>query len=322
MKVSAVSVNEDAGSVIITVKRDPVDGIMPAVTVLVQTTDKEAVAGSDFVVDGTPLTAVFAQGETEATVNISITDDDREEIAETFDVEIKTDAAYTIGSTPNTTVTINSDDLSTVSIKNEPNAVLESDAGARFVFLRELPAGGSDTALDLTLTITDGTAVAGDDYMQADPGVSFTFPIPSVGDTYSQMEFEIPMMFDDLYEPEETFTVAVPNQPTKYKLGWSNSAIVTITDDDEPMFKFSPATLTLNEGAGGTGSIVMVNHADNSPDYTVDILTKDGTALSASDYTSITSSITFTSASDTMTFPISTGADQVCMIYTDFVHAR
>lgn len=146
----------------------------------------------------------------------------------------------------------------------------------------------------------------------ATAGVDFQQKVGSI--TFKPGELaktiDITIIGDNITEKNEQFLVgllATLNQ--NYRLALKNTARGTIIDDDE-------GTLTINdvsktEGNSGTTSYVFTVKLStpNSEVVTVDFATENGTATSASDYTSTSGTLTFQPGETSKSITVSVGGD-------------
>ncbi|WP_227873667.1 calcium-binding protein, partial [Aphanothece sacrum] len=85
--------------------------------------------------------------------------------------------------------------------------------------------GGSDGAVSVKVTPTDGTALSSTDYTNTPITVNFA-------DKETSKTVTIPINNDTVYEPDETLNLTLSNPTGGVTLGTQKTAIVTITNDD------------------------------------------------------------------------------------------
>ena len=89
----------------------------------------------------------------------------------------------------------------------------------------------------------------------------------------------IPITDDTTAEPSEDFSavLTIPATATGITKGAADTATIDITDDDPVEVVFNPAQYTVNES---DGAVTLTLNADKpaSFDYTVEVVTQDGTA--------------------------------------------
>lgn len=155
---SAVSVNEGAGTVILTVNRT--DGAASGVTVNYATQNGTATAGQDYTTTNGVLS--FGAGEASKPITVPITNDTSVEGNETFSVNLSSPAGgATLGSPASVTVTIVDNDTCTYSIS--PGAQSFAVGGGTGSINVTAPAGCGWTATESAawITITGGASGSG-----------------------------------------------------------------------------------------------------------------------------------------------------------------
>ncbi len=140
---SSASVDEDAGSITLTLQRS--GGSDGSAEVFFRTNAGSANAGSDFTAQNSSV--VFADGQTSASITIQISDDATDESDESFQVELTSANGADLGGTMVTTITINDDD---VTAPPQPSGLIGYWA------LNETSAG---TIVDSSGTGNDGQAI-------------------------------------------------------------------------------------------------------------------------------------------------------------------
>ncbi len=102
--------------------------------------------------------------------------------------------------------------------------------------------------------------------------------------------FDVPVLFDGITEPDETFSVTLGNPTGGITLGNPASSTVTITNVLATPVVISPAPATAEEGTQLTFTVYRNSGATAG---TVNYATSDGTATAGSDYTATSGIITF-----------------------------
>ena len=164
----------------------------------------------------------------------------------------------------------------------------------------DVSAGG---AFDLTLSSANGTALAGSDYTAVSETVSF------VGTGPELQTVDITISPDAVVEANETLTVSMSGLTGVGSATITDTATVTINNDDT-------ATLTIADVSGNEndGAITVTVSLDNAVDggFDVDVSSANGTATVAdSDYTAVTNqTLTFAgTALENETFTITPTGD-------------
>jgi regulation of enolase protein 1 (concanavalin A-like superfamily) len=183
-----------------------------------------AISGTDYTAIGTTFTVLA--GASNGTINVTPIQDTTSEGNETVILTIATNAAYTVGTASNATVTIADDDRSTVNIvANIPDASETAGHPGQFTVTRTVP---TNVSLTVNLTIS-GTAINGTDYSNVAATVSF-----AVG--ASSKTVNIFPIDDSLTEGPEQVTIAIASG--SYDIGAAYYDNVTIADNDNPPVLF------------------------------------------------------------------------------------
>ena len=209
------------------------------ITVTWETRDGSATAGSDYEGDTGTLTFPADTAPAPRTITVQTSDDDLDEVDETFDVALTPDADATCEG---------GDCTGTATITDEqPTPVIAiSDAAATegvgdLVFTVTLNGkSGSKVTVDYSTGATGDTATGGTDYTSSTGTVTF-----EPGDQSETIT--IPVADDSIDEPDTetmTVTLSAPSGATCDGEGADCEATGTITDND------SPPTVTVSDGQG------------------------------------------------------------------------
>jgi poly(3-hydroxybutyrate) depolymerase len=214
---AAYSVAEEAGSVLLAVKRGA--DTESAATVNFATASVSATSALDFAATNGTLT--FAEGETLKFLTVPILNDALKEASETFRVTLSSPTGgATLGSQTNATITI-----------------LDNDPGVQFEFNR---AWVSEQAGALTVRVVRGndvrrtpftvgfgtgnlTAMAGADYLPTGGALAF-------GDGEMEKTFTVTILNDGQAEADEQFRLTLASPSGGYQLG-INSMLTNIIVD-------------------------------------------------------------------------------------------
>ncbi len=282
LSVSTTNVNEDAGSVNLTVERT--GGSDGAVSVDFATANGTAVSGADYTSNSGTLS--FADGETSKVITIAVLNDSDFEGNETFTVTLSNvSGGATIG-TGQTTVTIIDDDVFTPGVIafNSATASVNEDAGN--VTLTVARTGGSDGAVTAAFTTVAGTATEGTDFTANSGTVEFA-------DGETSKTIVVAIINDSDIDPNEIFTVVLSNPTGQATLGANSTITVSIVDDENPgTLAFSAATASVNEDEG-TVTLTVERKIGTDGVVTVAYATSNGTAVAGQDYTSNSGTLTF-----------------------------
>ena len=273
---NSVTVNEDAGSVRLTVQR--IGGDDGAASVTYSTSNGSAQAGQDFT--GTTGTLNWADNDdTSKFFDIPILDDTVAENNQTFNATLSNATGAALGSPGNTTVTIRDNDAveenpGELAFSEASYQVSESDGSAEISVER---TGGSDNAVSVQVSTADGSAVAGEDYTSVDSTLNW-----ADGETVAKT-FSVPVLGDLVQEANETVNLTLSSPTGGATLGAPSSSILTLEDDDTdfgPCVE-GPETLCLGEdgrfkaeiswrdrnGNSGEGQAVTIGRRDSGLFY-------------------------------------------------------
>ena len=293
LRISGATVIEgDAGTVdaVFTVQLLPVSG--QEVTVMVQTADGTATAGSDYTALP-PTTLRFPPGTTAQTIAVKVNGDVVDEPDQTFVVRLSGPQNATIA-TPEAVGTIQDDDAPEVQITDV--TVVEGDSGsvnAEFTVSLKAP---SDQTVVVDAVVVDGTTTAGTDYTPPGP-IRLTFP-PG---TISQL-FIVAVTGDLLDEPDETSAVNLTAVGTlrgglRAAL-FKAQGIGTIVDDDTAGVALHDVTVVEGDSGSVDAVFTVSLTTPSSEAVTVVAQTADGTATAGLDYSAV--------GPVTLTFPAGT----------------
>ena len=257
-------VPENAGTATIRVRLDPARSTR--VSVDWATADGTAIASTDYGAGRGVV--IFAPGQTEQTITVTVLNDTVDEESETFAVRLSNASGDARVARSTATVTI-LDDEGEASL-TATDAATEEDANAAIV--RVALSRVSNEAVTVRYATSDGTATAGEDYV-ADMG---TLTIPAGA---SEERIEIRILNDLQVEEVEAFTVSFMD-PVGADIS-RGVATVTITDDDLPVLFIDDVVVVEDDArAEFTASL---NVASIRP-VTVQYASFDGTATAVEDY--------------------------------------
>ncbi len=287
---SSCSVNENAGSVSLTVRLTAMN--YQDVKVPYSTYDGSAIGNYDYTPNSSTLT--IPSGQTSATISISIINDNAIEGSENFTVSLKTPTNAELGSPSTATVTIVDDDAApTVYFSSATYLVNENGSSVPITVNLSRSSTQSVTVNYATNNIS---AISGSDYTAASSTLTFT-----AGQT--SKTFNVPILDDTSIEGPETFglTLSSPNGAT---LGSPSTTTVTIVDDDSlPTVYFSSASYSVNENGGSVS--ITANLSKSSPQtVTVNYASNNISATSGSDYTAASDILTFSTGQTSKSFSV------------------
>ena len=178
------------------------------------------------------------------------------------------DGGATGSRTGNGQIVLNDDDKPVVSFAAASSSADEDD-GTVTVRLNISPAPTSSVLVNYTVS---GTATDGTDFSDL-VGGGFV-----VGTNITEFVLRVNITDDNVDEPAETVILTLSSS-TGYNVGSTSVHTLTITDNDVSAFVFTPTSLSVDEGAGGTYTVklateptgnVTVMISDASGEVTVD----------------------------------------------------
>ncbi|MEB3190360.1 MAG: glycosyl hydrolase family 18 protein [Snowella sp.] len=188
------------------------------------------------------------------------------------------------------------------SLKVNDIQITEGDTGSLNALFTVSLNAASTNPVTVAYATQNGTAIAGSDYTAVSGTLTF-----NPGETSKTVAVAI--TGDKVYEGNETFSLNLTS-PTKATIA-DNQGIATIIENDP-----TPPTLSINdvsilEGNSGltNANFTVTLSAASSNTITVNYATQNGTALSGSDYTAKTGTITFSPGQLSQTVAISVNGD-------------
>ncbi len=264
LSIEDAVVPENAGTATVRVRLDPARSTR--VSVDWATADGTAAAGTDYGAGSGVV--IFAPGQTEQTITVTVLNDAVDEESETFAVRLSNASGDARVARSTATVTI-LDDEGEASL-TATDAATEEDANAAIV--RVSLSRVSNEAVTVRYATLDGTATAGEDYV-ADTG---TLTIPAGA---SEERIEISILNDLQVEEVEVFTVSFMD-PMGADIS-RGVATVTITDDDLPVLFIDDVVVVEDDArAEFTASLNVASIRA----VTVQYASFDGTATAVEDY--------------------------------------
>jgi len=243
----------------------------------------------------------FAAGSATALVNLNPIDDaDFEGYQhENIVLTLKSNSAYLLGVSNSATALIVDNDLPTVTINASDNTAREVITGqtqdsGQFTLTR---TGNTNSLLTAYYTIS-GTANSADysNNVRSTLGGIVTF---AVGAATALVDINV---FDDFAVEGNENVVLTLSSNSAYTVGLSNSAAVTIVDNDLPTITISAKDNSAKEVIAGqtqnSGQFTLTRNGSTTSDLTV-YYTTSGTATNGADYSNLTGSVTFAAGSST-----------------------
>lgn len=210
-----------------------------------------ATSGTDFTALTSPFT--IPAGQAQDVLTLTPVQNTTAESDETVTLTLTAGSGYTVGAPASATVTIQDDDVNTVSIvASDPVASEVAGNPGEFTLTR---TGPTTSSLSVSIAIT-GTATAGTDY------TTITSP-RSFGVGVSSITIPVTPIQDTLTEGNEEVVVSISTNAS-YLVGAASAANVTLVDDDLPpgVFISSPASKSTILAAGN-GLLLQATATDD-----------------------------------------------------------
>ncbi|SDD06044.1 Calx-beta domain-containing protein [Pedobacter soli] len=271
-------------------------------TQLTYTLGGTATEGSDYSTIATQTITIPA-GQTTGTITIPVLTDNVVEGVETVIATLVSSGnpLVSVSTTP-ASIDILDNNTATVSISATPTNINEAAGTATFTVTL---SAAVQNAFSVDYATANGTAIAGSDYTAASG--TLTFPAGSAAG--ATLTFTVPVNDDNLVEANETFNATISNITGGLVTIATNSASVTITDNDSAV-----ATITAGVNGNETGPVngtFTVTLSNPSSTDTQITYTLGGTATEGSDYSTIgakTITIPAGQTTGTITIPVLTDA--------------
>lgn len=248
--VGALSVNENAGTVPITVNLSPTINVASSITVVA--VDGSAASPGDYTF--ITVTVPFLANQSTATVNVNIVDSPlTTEPDETFSLLLTAPTPGTgLGTPASIVITIKDVAAPTFNLSAANYTGTESSGKITVtVNLNIPPAAG-------TRDVTISTAATGGSSTDATPGTDFTSvnQILSFGVGQTTKTVDITVIDDGVSESNETFQVVL-SAPVGGIIGNQGTAIATIQDSPQASVGFTAGSYAFAEGTGGTTVVTI-----------------------------------------------------------------
>ena len=281
------SVNENGVSAIITVTR--IGGSVGAASVdYASIAGGSATPGSDY--NATSGTINFANGDVARTFTVPIIDDSNYEGDETVNLLLSNATAASLGTPSSAVLTITENELvppsGSLQFSAVSYSVAENRATATITVTR---VGGSSGTVGVDYASADGSAMAGSDYTAVSNSLSFAEGVVS-------QTFSVDINDDADYEGDETLSLTLSNPTGGAGLGPPALVILIISENDpvppSGRLQFSAASYSVAEN-GTTATITVTRVGGGFGTVGVDYASADGSATAGSDYTAVSSSLSF-----------------------------
>lgn len=206
----------------------------------------------------------------------------------------------TLASPTNATVSI-ADDNSGFLLSSATNTILETTSPLSVQVLR---TGPTNSAVSVSYSTQDGTAVAGTNYTTTAGTLTF-----NPGETLKAIQ--IPIIHDALVTGTLQFTLALSSPSAGSALGYPSTNYIEVLDADAGL-SFTNSSMIVRRDIGDAlitvictnPSVEPVINNSNTVPMSVQFATSDGTALNGIDYLATSGTLVFTNGNGTNTFTV------------------
>ncbi len=285
------TVSEGGGAVVMTVVRT--NGHAGQSTVAYATLPGTAIPGFNYTATNGVLS--FADGELSKTIVVGMVENGQVQGDVQFSVILtNTTGGSGLGIPSVATVTITDDDVG-VGFAS-PIFVTTETSGAVTIALSRI---GTNGITSVSYATTNGTALAGTNYLAASGTLTFT-------NGEFLKTFNVGVLHDPRVTGDTSFGITLFNPtnstPTPAQIFGANPATVVVQDSD-PGLSFSNATFGVFKSATNV-SITVVRSNANTGVVTVNYATTNGTAIAGVDYQAVSGQLVFSNGIAAQTFSV------------------
>ncbi len=304
---STTMVKENEATVTVALSADP----ERTVTIPITKTDQGGATSADY--SGVPANVVFNSGETSKTFTFAAMADTIDDDGESVKLAFGTlPAGVSAGSTGETTVSINDDDVPSVTVAFEQSSYTVAEGSS--VTVKVKLSAAPERSVEIPISKTNQGGATSADYSGVPASLTF-----GAADTEKTITFAAAS--DDVDDDGESVDLGFGTLPAGVSAGSISTASVSISDDDVPSVtvSFGAAAYSVAESDDASTTMVKENEAtvtvslSADPERTVTIpitKTNQGGATSA-DYSGVPASLTFNSGDTSKTFTFAAAADTV-----------
>jgi len=297
LSADSYSVDETTRTLLITVYR--IGGSYGSVSVEYHTQNDTALSGeqADYLESFGILN--FIDGETAATIEVTINDDTLDEPDEQFLIELfDPSGGAVLGSRVIAPVVILDDDgPGSLSMEFSDYSVSEQSAAINVNAFR---TGGYDGRVTVQYRTEDGTAISPSDYGLTEGILTF-----EEGERIKPVS--IPIVNDTEFEINETFELRLFNPTGGADIIEPAAATITILNDDvdplQTLIFMDESSYVVNENDASL-EVKVRRSGDLSEQASVDYATTDGSALAGEDFDAVSGRLTFPVGENTQTLSV------------------
>ena len=282
-----------AVTVRVTLSEDPERQVVIPIT----KSEQGGITSADY--SGVPDSVTFESGDTEKSFIVTAAQDGVDDDDESVTVGLGTlPNAVTAGAIDETTVSINDDDVPSVTIRFEQSSYALDEGGD--VTVKVILSHDPERQVVIPITKSEQGGATSDDYSGVPSSVTF-----ESGETEKSFTFTATqdMVDDDGTGDGESVRVAFGTLPADVGAGATNETTVAIIDDDGAGVAVSPTRLSIGEGRSRTYTLVLASEPTANVTVTV-------TAPSGSDVFVDKRSLTFNTSNWADKQTVSASAEQ------------
>ena len=224
-------------------------------------------ASGDATVDAQTLSFTTEDWRTAQTVTVTGKEDADSAAGEATIAHVANGGDYVDVAGDTVDVTVTDDDTASTAVTlsvNDTEVAEDSSSGEEIEVTATLDGATLGTATDVTVSVTGGTATAGDDFAAVDD-VTVTI---AAGEASGTGTFTLAPVNDDVAEADETVTVS-GTTTSDLTVTPTAGLTVTITDDDERGVTATPHELTVPEGGTATYEVKLTSQPTDDVTVTV-----------------------------------------------------
>jgi hypothetical protein len=165
-----------------------------------------------------------------------------------------------------------------------------------FVAIGVSRVSGSVGTATVDFRTTNGTAIAGQDYVSTNGTLAFT-------NGQTSATFFVQILPDTISEPNENLSLVLSNPATGTGLGSRSQIMLTITNVPNGQLRLGSAVYSASEDAGQI-IVLVVRTNGNAGNASVNFATRDGSALVGQDYLATNFTLSFTNGQSIQTVVI------------------
>jgi hypothetical protein len=220
-------------------------------------------------------------------VTVPVTDDQLDESDEVFDLVLSNPTNATLGRGRGRATIRDDDPLPTLAVADASTSAVLNGNGVRFTVTLSAPSG---RGVSVAFATSDGTALAGTDYVAKSGRVAFR-----PGETTAT--FDVTLIQDLIDEPDKAFTVTL-SAPLDAEIA-DGEAVGSVPDDD-PAPNVSVDDVSVDEGDRGTtaATFTVSLSRPSAKTVTVRYATASGTARSGTDFEPASGTVAFAPGQD------------------------